>query len=202
LLDNCEHLVDACASLADAVARGCPRVWALATSRESLGVAGEVIVPMEGLELPDRAQRGREHWLEGSEAGRLFIDRATRAGPGFFVDDAGAAAIAQICERLDGIPLAIELAAARARPMSVEAIAEGVSDRFSLLAGRARSGPPRHRTLLASIKWSCGAVAELVSDKELRMPVEAEFPLERAREALEGVGGRHTRGRVVLQIGE
>ena len=83
LLDNCEHLVEACASLADALVRGCPKVWALATSRERLGVTGEVIVPVGGLELPDSQQRGCEDWLQRSEAGRLFIDGATRARPGF-----------------------------------------------------------------------------------------------------------------------
>ena len=160
VLDNCEHLVDACASLADALVRGCPRIWVLATSRERLGVTGEVIVPVGGLELPDRDQRGREDWLENSEAGRLFIDRAMKARPGFVLDDSGVAAVAQICERLDGIPLALELAAARARLMSVHAIAEGLSDRFRLLVGSERAGPPRQRTLLASIEWSCALLKE------------------------------------------
>ena len=95
VLDNCEHLVDACASLADALVRGCPRLWALATSRERLGVAGEVIVPVGGLELPDRDQRGREDWLESSEAGRLFLDRAARARPGFILHDPDVSAVAR-----------------------------------------------------------------------------------------------------------
>jgi predicted ATPase/DNA-binding CsgD family transcriptional regulator len=160
VLDNCEHLVDACASLADALVRGCPRVWALVTSRERLGVTGEVTVPVGGLELPDRNHGGCRDWLESSEAGRLFIDRAARARPGFVLDDAGAAAVATICERLDGIPLALELAAARARLMSVHAIAEGISDRFRLLVGTGRAGPSRQKTLLASIEWSCGLLTE------------------------------------------
>jgi predicted ATPase len=154
VLDNCEHLVDACASLADTLVRGCPRLWALATSRERLGVAGELIVPVGGLELPDHDQRGRRDWLEASEAGRLFIDRATRARPGFVLHDPDVAAVAQICERLDGIPLALELAAARAQLMSVHAIAAGLSDRFHLLVGSGRAAPSRQKTLLASIEWS------------------------------------------------
>ena len=117
-------------------------------------------MPLGGLELPDRRQRGGEDWLQSSEAGRLFIDGATRAHPGFLLDHAGVAAVAQICERLDGIPLALELAAARARLMSVHAIAEGLSDRFHLLIGSGRAGPPRQKTLLASIEWSCALLRE------------------------------------------
>jgi len=160
VLDNCEHLVEACASLAGALVLGCPRIWALATSRERLGVEGEVTVPVGGLELPDHHRRGCDDWLENSEAGRLFIDRAMTACPGFGLDRSGVAAVAQICERLDGIPLALELAAARARLMSVHAIAAGLSDRFHLLVGGGRAGPSRQKTLLASIEWSCALLRE------------------------------------------
>jgi predicted ATPase len=114
LLDNCEHLLDACASLADSLVRGCPRLWVLATSRERLGLMGEVVIPVEGLQLNSPANRGRMDLLMQSEAARLFIDRATRARPDFMIDNSSAEDIAQICEHLDGIPLAIELAAARA----------------------------------------------------------------------------------------
>jgi predicted ATPase/DNA-binding CsgD family transcriptional regulator len=160
VLDNCEHLVDACASLAGALVLGCPRIWALATSRERLGLEGEVTVPVGGLELPDQNRRGCDGWLENSEAGRLFIDRAMTARPGFVLDRSGVVAVAQICERLDGIPLALELAAARARLMSVHAIAAGLSDRFHLLVGSGRAGPSRQKTLLASIEWSCALLRE------------------------------------------
>jgi predicted ATPase/DNA-binding CsgD family transcriptional regulator len=160
VLDNCEHLVDPCASLADTLVRGCPRVWALATSRERLGLTSEVIVAVGGLELPDRDSPDREGWLENSEAGRLFIERAERARPGFALDHSDVEAVARICERLDGIPLALELAAARARLMSVHAIAEGLSDRFHLLVGNGRAGPSRQKTLLASIEWSCALLSE------------------------------------------
>ena len=155
ILDNCEHLLDVCASVASALASGCPGLWTLATSRQSLGVTGEIVVLVEGLELPDRGQVGGADWVTRSEAGKLFIDRAARASPGFLVEDASAAFVAQICERLEGIPLAIELAAARTRLMSLRAIAEGLSDRFRLLVATGRAGPSRHRSLLASIEWSC-----------------------------------------------
>jgi len=156
LLDNCEHVVGACAALADAVVRGCPRARLLATSRERLGVPGEAVVAVGGLELPVEARDGDAGWLERSEAGRLFIDRARMARADFTVDGTGALAIARVCERLDGIPLALELAAARVAIMSVGAIAEALSDRFRLLVARDRTSPPRHKTLLGSIEWSCG----------------------------------------------
>jgi predicted ATPase/DNA-binding CsgD family transcriptional regulator len=186
VLDNCEHLVDACASLADALVRGCPRVWALATSRERLGVTGEVTVAVGGLELPGRGQRDDEGWLASSEAGRLFLDRAMRARPGLVIDDA--AAVAEICERLDGIPLALELAAARARLMSIQAIVEGLSDRFRLLVGTGRAGPSRQRTLLASIEWSCGLLSEEESVFLLRLSVFASGFTLAAAEAVCAVG--------------
>jgi len=165
LLDNCEHLLAAAAKLADLLVRGCPRLWVLATSRQVMGLTGEVVVSVDGLELPDQAPGQGAVALLGSEAEQLFIDRASRAYPGFSVDDKGAAAVAEICARLDGIPLALELAAARARFMSVERIADGLSDRFRLLVGSGRAAPERHRTLLASIEWSCG----LLSRKERRV---------------------------------
>jgi predicted ATPase/DNA-binding CsgD family transcriptional regulator len=162
ILDNCEHVLDACARLADSLARHCPKLWLLATSRERLGVTGEVIVPVEGLQLPDPAREDGKEWLEGSEAGRLFMDRARRVRPGFSVDDATATSVARICQRLDGIPLAIEMAAARTRLMSTYAIMEGLSARFDLLLDKQRVGPERHKTLLASLEWSCA----LLDDEE------------------------------------
>jgi predicted ATPase/DNA-binding CsgD family transcriptional regulator len=165
LLDNCEHLLAAAAEIADRLVRGCPRLWVLATSREVMGLTGEVVVSVDGLELPDQATGQGAEALLGSEAGQLFFDRAKRAYPGLSLDDKGAAAVAEICARLDGIPLALELAAARARFMSVEHIAQGLSNRFRLLVGSGGAGPERHRTLLASIEWSCG----LLGPKERRV---------------------------------
>ncbi|HXW80217.1 MAG TPA: AAA family ATPase [Acidimicrobiales bacterium] len=155
ILDNCEHLVDASAALVTELVGRCRRLLVLVTSRETLGVPGEVVVRVDGLGLPRRAQPGGEHWLEGSEAGRLFLERAKSAIPGFVVDRAEAAAVAAICELLDGIPLAIELAAAQVRYMSVQSIAKDLSQRSHLLAGSGRGRPGRHKTLLASIEWSC-----------------------------------------------
>ncbi|HXW81591.1 MAG TPA: hypothetical protein VEJ84_18955, partial [Acidimicrobiales bacterium] len=161
LLDNCEHLLGACAELVTAVVRDCPGVWLLATSRERLGALGEAVVDLDGLELPEPGGGGDEAWLRRSEAGRLFIDRARLARAGFQLSGNDALVVATICERLDGIPLALEMAAARVRLMSVGAIAEGLSDRFRLLlTGSGRAGPPRQRSLLASIEWSCGLLTE------------------------------------------
>ena len=158
VLDNCEHLIDACAAVAGALARSCPGVRLLATSRERLGVPGEAVVVVGGLELPAEAGARDEGAVERSEAGTLFIDRARLARADFVVDDPDA--LADICQRLDGTPLALELAAARARLMSLGAIAEGLSDRFHLLVGSERAGPARHKTLLASIEWSCGLLGD------------------------------------------
>jgi predicted ATPase/DNA-binding CsgD family transcriptional regulator len=160
LLDNCEHLVAACGVLVTALLANCPAVRVLATSREPLAVPGEALVAVGGLSLPERLQAGSAGWLERSEAGKLFIERARLARADFCVDDAGAPAIARICERLDGIPLAMELAAARTRLMSVSAIAHGLSDRFRLLVGTGRGEPRRQQSMLASIEWSCGLLKE------------------------------------------
>ncbi len=165
LLDNCEHLIDACAALADALGRECPGVRLLATSREQLGVGGEAVADVGGLELPAPVGHPDEQWLRRSEAGRLFIERARTARADFVVDSDDALVVARICERLDGIPLALEMAAARVRLMSVQAIAEGLSDRFRVLTSSRRSGPRRHRSLLASIEWSC----ELLGQGERRL---------------------------------
>ena len=160
LLDNCEHLIDACAALAEALARECGGVRLLATSREHLGAAGEAVVDVGGLELPAPAGRGDEERVRRSEAGRLFIERARMARADFVARGDDARVVASICEHLDGIPLALEMAAARVCLMSVQAIAEGLADRFSLLSTNRRAGPTRHRSLLASIEWSCGLLDE------------------------------------------
>lgn len=158
ILDNCEHLIGACAVLAGALVRNCPGVRLLATSRERLGIPGEAVVLVGGLELPEGAGPWRERGVERSEAGRLFIDRARMARADFAVDDLGA--LGAICEDLDGMPLAIELAAARVSLMSLKAIAEALSNRFGLLVGSGRAGPVRHQTLQASVEWSCSLLSE------------------------------------------
>ncbi len=160
ILDNCEHLLTACAALAATVARTCPGVRLLATSRERLGVAGEAVVDVGGLQLPEPRGSRDDGWLGRSEAEQLFINRASMARVGFALGGEDAIVVASICEHLDGIPLALEMAAAQVRLMSVQAIAEGLSDRFRLLTGSGRAEPPRHRSLLASIEWSCGLLSE------------------------------------------
>jgi len=158
LLDNCEHLIEPCAELAEALVRECQGVLLLATSRQRLGAAGEAVVDIGGLDLPEPGAADEES-LRRSEAGRLFIERARMARADFVAHGDDALVVAGICERLDGIPLALEMAAARVRLMSVGAIAEGLADRFRLLTASGRATPSRQKTLLASIQWSCGLLS-------------------------------------------
>jgi predicted ATPase/DNA-binding CsgD family transcriptional regulator len=153
-LDNCEHLLGACVELVDALAGGCPEVSVLATSREPLGLPGETSWRVPSLSLP--AERAAEPVasLAQSDAVRLFVERAVQVRPNFQVTNETAPAVAQVCQDLDGIPLAIELAAARTRLMSVQEIAAGLADRFRLLTGGARTALPRQQTLRASVDWS------------------------------------------------
>jgi predicted ATPase/DNA-binding CsgD family transcriptional regulator len=149
-LDNCEHLLDEAATVAEALLRGCPEVTVLATSRAPLGVPGETDWRVPSLSLPEESADG----LERSDAARLFVERAAKVRPDFRVSAEDAPALIDLCHKLDGIPLAIELAAGRVRLLSIEQIASGLSDRFGLLTGGARSALPRHRTLRASVDWS------------------------------------------------
>jgi non-specific serine/threonine protein kinase len=153
VLDNCEHLVEACALLADALLRACPNLSILATSREALGVAGERNVPVPPLSSPE-AQGLSAQELEGFEAVRLFVERASYRRPDFALDARNGPAVAEICRRLDGMPLAIELAAAKTRMLSVEQISSRLDDSFRLLKSESRTLDPRQRTLRAAIDWS------------------------------------------------
>jgi predicted ATPase/class 3 adenylate cyclase/DNA-binding CsgD family transcriptional regulator len=162
VLDNCEHLLERCAQTAEALLRGCPDVTLLATSRAPLGVGGEADWRVPSLSLPSELRTEPVEAIAQSDAVRLFIERALKVRPNFAVDAANAPAIAQICHDLDGIPLAIELAAARVRVLGVEQIADGLGDRFRLLTGGARSALPRQQTLRASVDWS----HELLSESE------------------------------------
>ncbi len=157
ILDNCEHVVDAVAQLVEQLQRSCPELHILATSREILGATGEIPIRVPSLSVPATRHllaNFTEGELEGLfeyEAVRLFCDRAANAFPGFKLTDANAAAVVQICQRLDGIPLAIELAAARVRMLSVEQIAAYLDDAFQLLTGASRTALSRHQTLRALI---------------------------------------------------
>lgn len=152
VLDNCEHLVRACATLADALLRSAPDIRILASSREPLNIAGEQAYPMPALEVPGPGSGAGD--AARSDAGRLFVERARSRQPAFTLNDRNAHAVSQICARLDGIPLALELAAARVGVLSVETIAERLNDRFHLLTGGSRAALPRQQTLRALIDWS------------------------------------------------
>jgi predicted ATPase len=160
VLDNCEHLVDACARLADALLRACPQVHLLATSREALGIAGETPRRVPSLALPDARQPPSAEAVAHSEAVRLFAERAATAAPGFAVTAENAAAVVAICRRLDGIPLALELAAARVRVLPPQQLAARLEDRFRLLTGGSRTAPPRQQTLRATLDWSYALLSE------------------------------------------
>jgi len=160
LFDNCEHLIDACARLADALLRGCPEVKILPSSREALGLTGEVAFHVPALSLPDSRHVAPLERLAEYEAIRLFVDRAVAVKPDFTLTDDTASAVVQICRRLDGIPLAIELAAARVRTLSVQQITAHLDERFRLLTGGSRTALPRHQTLHGLIDWSYGLLSE------------------------------------------
>ncbi len=153
VLDNCEHLLDEAARTVDALLRSCGSLRVLATSREGLAIGGEAVFPVPSLSVPDPATATPAD-LPRYEAVRLFVERATAAAPGFQITEQNASAVAQICRRLDGVPLAIELAAARVRALPVEQIATRLDDRFRLLTGSSRVTVPRHQTLRQTIDWS------------------------------------------------
>jgi len=152
VLDNCEHLLGACAALAERLLLAAAGLRMLVTSREGFGIAGERVVPVRSLSLPSRVTDDVQALL-ASEAVRLFAERAKEVAPEFGLSSGNAAAVVEICRRLDGIPLALELAAARARLLSVEQIHANLNDRFRLLTGSSRA-MSRHQTLLAALQWS------------------------------------------------
>jgi predicted ATPase/DNA-binding CsgD family transcriptional regulator len=154
VLDNCEHLIEACAELAEALLHSCPELRILATSREALGITGEVAWLVPSLSLPDLRRLPAVESLPRYESARLFVERAVAVKPSFVLTEQNAVAVAQVCYRLDGIPLAIELAAARAKVLPVEQIADRLDDSFRLLAVGSRTAMPRQRTLHATMDWS------------------------------------------------
>jgi predicted ATPase/DNA-binding SARP family transcriptional activator len=177
VLDNCEHLVAACAELVQRLLQAGPRVRVLATSREVLGVAGETVWPVPPLAVPDApeevgaasapagADGAAPEVLAGYDAVRLFSERAAAADPGFPLDATSAPVVAELCRRLDGLPLAIELAAARVRVLPVAELAARLGDRFRLLAGGGRTLDPRQQTLRATVDWSW----ELLEEPDRRL---------------------------------
>ncbi|HEV7977494.1 BTAD domain-containing putative transcriptional regulator [Amycolatopsis sp.] len=152
VLDNCEHLVDAAAQLAHDLLTKVPSLRILATSREPLAIDGETLCPLGPLAVPGESLSVEE--ATELDAVRLFVDRATAVRPGFVLDMSTLDAVAEICRRLDGMPLAVELAAARLRSMTVGQIAQRLDDRFRLLTSGSRAAMPRQRTLRAVVEWS------------------------------------------------
>ncbi len=155
ILDNCEHLLDDVVATADELLRHCPGLQLLTTSREALGLPGESLMPVPSMSLPLASVADDDlSGLADCDAVRLFVDRARAVMPAFSFSADNAASIAQICRRLDGIPLAVELAAARIRSLPAQQIAARLDDRFRLLTGGSRTSLPRHRTLRAAVDWS------------------------------------------------
>ena len=154
VLDNCEHLLEVSAAFATEVLRAAPGVRVIATSREPLSAPGEHVLPVPPLDLPSTDSAEPLHRLRQNEAVTLFVERAGAASGAFELTEANRRAVADLCRRLDGLPLAIELAAVRTRILTVEQILERLSDRFGLLTGAGRAALPRHKTLETAIDWS------------------------------------------------
>jgi len=174
ILDSCEHLVDTCAVLVSSLLRSCPKLTMLVTSREPLGVPGELIWRTPSLTLPRSEDGAHPELVLESEAVRLFVERARLSRPGFELhESAAASSVAQICTRLEGMPLAIELAASLARVMTTEEILERLRDRFRLLTGGSRSALPRHQTLRQAVDWSYGLLSPAEKDLLARLSIFA-----------------------------
>ncbi|HXW77807.1 MAG TPA: hypothetical protein VEJ20_10380, partial [Candidatus Eremiobacteraceae bacterium] len=159
ILDNCEHVLDSTARLVASILASCPRVKMLNTSRQPLGIEGEAVFRLPSLSVPPAEPHISADSLQQHGATALFIQRATTSDARFALTDESAPIIADICRRLDGIPLAIELAAARVRVLSLPSIAQRLDDRFKILTGGSRTALPRQKTLTALIDWSYGLLS-------------------------------------------
>ncbi len=160
VIDNCEHLIDACAAFIENLLRACPRVSVLATSRERLNIPGETVFQVPTLSTPVVDQPLTAAKTAQYEAVQLFLERGANISPGFAITDDNTQAIAQVCSRLDGIPLAIELAAARLNMLTPAGIASRLDDCFQLLGGGSRTALQRQQTLRATIDWSYALLLE------------------------------------------
>ncbi|MEU7739274.1 BTAD domain-containing putative transcriptional regulator [Nonomuraea sp. NPDC049158] len=180
VLDNCEHVIERVAELAGRLLRAAPGLRVLATSREPLAVAGEVLWSVPPLDVPAGVDPGE---VARSEAAQLFVARAAASARGFTLDEGNAGAVAQLCRRLDGIPLALELAATRVRALGVHGVVARLDDRFRLLASGRRGAPPRQQTLMAVIDWSWQLLTEPERAVLRRLAVHADgCTLEAAEE--------------------
>ena len=182
VLDNCEHLIDACARVCQRLLASSPGLRVIATSREPLRVAAETVWQVPPLSVAPAGTQAVAEDFHRYESIRLFADRAAALLPGFAVTSANVGAVAEICRALDGIPLAIELAAARVRALSVEQIAARLADRFGLLTTGHRTAPPRHRTLRATIDWSHDLLTTPEQMLLRRLSVFAGWSLEMAEQ--------------------
>jgi predicted ATPase/DNA-binding CsgD family transcriptional regulator len=188
VLDNCEHLVAACAALVGGLSSACPRLHVLATSRVPLVVEGEATFEVAGLPVPDPVA-GSVSTVAAADAVRLFEVRARQVAADFRIGGDNASAVAEICRHLDGIPLAIELAAARVRVLAPGQIAAGLSDRFGLLTGGVRGAPARQQTLEASLEWSYDLLDDAQRLALARLSVFAgSFELDAAEAVVAGDG--------------
>jgi predicted ATPase/DNA-binding CsgD family transcriptional regulator len=160
VLDNCEHLLDGCAQLVDTLLRACPELRVLATSREALGITGEIAWRVPSLPVPDAHELPPFAELEQNPAVRLFVERAAAVQPHFVLTERNAPVVAQVCKRLDGIPLALELAAARIEALTPDQVAARLNQRFRLLTGGSRTALPRQQTLHATLDWSYALLSE------------------------------------------
>ena len=181
VLDNCEHLVSACASICQRLLAAAPELRVVATSREPLRVAAETVWPVPPLELPPAAAT-EPAAIAGCDAVRLFAERASAAVPGFSITAGNAASVARICRALDGLPLALELAAAWIRVLSPDQIAARLADRFGLLTSADRSAPARQQTLRATLDWSYELLSEPEQVLLRRLSVFAEWSLDMAEQ--------------------
>jgi predicted ATPase/DNA-binding CsgD family transcriptional regulator len=209
VLDNCEHLVNACAFLAETLLRSCPEVRILVTGREPLGVAGEVQVAVPPLSLPDPRRLFDAGGLAQYEAVALFLERARAMRPGFEITDRNALTVARICYRLDGIPLAIELAAARTRVLALEQISERLEEGLAVLGEGRRGAEPRQQTLRATMDWSHDLLSEDEKTLFRRLSVFAGgFILEGAEAVCDGedvldpLSGLVDKSLLVVEAGE
>jgi predicted ATPase len=201
ILDNCEHLIETCAQLSEHFLQACPSLKIITSSREALGIDGETVYRVPSLSLPQDAENLQDvehltHELMRYEATRLFAERALKANPQFALTKENAPAVTQICKQLDGIPLAIELAAARVKLFTPQQIAERLDDRFKLLTGGSRTALPRQQTLRALIDWSYLTLNEMEQDVLRRLAVfsggwtfEAAESVAGEIEAMDGVSG-------------
>jgi predicted ATPase/class 3 adenylate cyclase len=180
VLDNCEHLIDGAAKLCGQLVRDCPRLHILATSREPLGLDGEHVYRVPSLSLPPGEAEAVDD-IAAADAVRLFVDRARSHDSGFVLDQSSAPLVASVCRRLDGIPLALELAAARLSSMSIQQVSQRLDQRFRLLTGGSRNAMPRQQTLQAAVDWSFGLLTQPEREVLRRLSVFAGgFELEAA----------------------